>query len=358
MKKITVSIILVTIINHAFAQSSGADLFIDSFVKKNSFNGTILIEQHGKTIYKKSFGFANMTFRVPNTVDTKYKVASITKAFTSVLILRLYEDGKIDLNKTFNTYLPDYTGPAGSKATVKQLLNMTSGMHNMDAGTDLESALKKGIPQYQRPYTSAELLLKYCSDTLETEPGAAFDYNNADFIILGKLIEKISGKTFEQNLKEKLLQPLQMNNSGMLTQQDIIEKLADTYFYRDDIKMLANDLPVYWSNWYAAGSMYSTVDDILKFSKGLFGGKLLKEETLSQMFTSGLGEYGYGVWVYKNYEINHKMFSIIKRPGSIMGAQAMLFHILEDNSTIIILSNTGTVSLDEFAAKIADKIIK
>jgi hypothetical protein len=75
------------------------------------------------------------------------------------------------------------------------------------------------------------------------------------------------------------------------------------------------------------------------------------------MFTSGLDEYGYGVWVHNDYEINHKMFTIVKRPGSIMGAQAMLFHILENGSTIIILSNTGTTSLDDFAAEIAKQIV-
>ena len=355
--KIIIPLIFVFLFNQTIAQSSQVSLFIESFVKENQLNGTILIEQKGRTIYNKSFGFANMAFKVPNTVDTKYKVASITKAFTSVLILQLYEQGKIDLNKPFNTYLRGYSVPAGNKVTIKQLLNMTSGMHNMDAGTDLEKVLKEGLPQYQRPYTSDELFAKFCSDSLEREPGTAFDYNNADFIILGKIIETISGKTFEQNLKEKLLVPLQMNNTGLLTQHAIIERLADTYFYRDDLKMLANDLPVYWSNWWAAGSMYSTVEDILKFSRALFGGKLLKQETLNQMFTSGLGEYGYGVWVYKDYEINGKMFTIVKRPGLIMGAQAMLFHILEANSTIIILRNSGTVSLDEFAAKIAEKIM-
>lgn len=137
----------------------------------------------------------------------------------------------------------------------------------------------------------------------------------------------------------------------------MIDRLANTYFQRDDSKVLTNDLPVYMNNWYAAGAMYSTVDDVLKFANALFNGKLLKQETLGKMFTSGLGEYGYGVWVYKDYEINSQMFTIIKRPGSIMGAQAMLFHILEDNSTIVILSNTDKVGLDEFAAKIAQRII-
>jgi D-alanyl-D-alanine carboxypeptidase len=189
------------------------------------------------------------------------------------------------------------------------------------------------------------------------EPGKEFDYNNADYIILGKIIERISGKSFEDNLHEKILKPLNMRNSGMLSQCNIVDNLADTYFFREDLKTIVNDLPVYIENWYAAGAMYSTAADILTFSNALFGKKLLKQETLNRMFTSGPGEYGYGVWVYKDYEINHKMFTIIKRPGSIMGAQAMLFHILEDGTTIIILSNTGTTSLDDFAAEIAGQII-
>jgi D-alanyl-D-alanine carboxypeptidase len=358
MKKLILVITLFTIVKAAFAQQSKAALFIDSFANKNNFNGTILIAQNSKTVYRKSFGFANFAFKVPNTTDTKYKVASITKAFTAVLILQLYEQGKIDLEKPITTYLPDYKGPAGDKVRVKELLNMTSGIRNMEDGITLESALKNGMPQFQLPHTPDEMLAGYCSDTLVSTPGTRFDYNNADYIILGKIIERTTGKTYEDALKEKILKPLYMSNSGMISQEKIIDKLADTYFYRDTSKMLTNDLPVYINNWYAAGAMYSTADDIAKFSDALFGRKLLKQETLNQMFTSGHGEYGFGVWVYKDYEINHKMFTIVKRPGRIIGAQAMLFHILENNSTIIILSNTGTVSLDKFAANIARQIIR
>ena len=356
MKKLFLLVLLPAQANYIFSQSSKAALFLDSFVKKNNFNGTVLIEQKGKTTYRKSFGFANFPFKIANTADTKYRVASITKAFTSVLILQLYEQNKIDLNKTITTYLPDYNGPAGNIVTIKQLLSMTSGIRNMDDGLTLEKALRNGMPQYQTPNTSDDMLTKYCNDSLVEKPGTVFDYNNADFIILGKIIERVTGKSYEDNLNEKICKPLQMSNSGLLSQEKIVSKLADTYFYRDDIKALSNDLPVYWGNWYAAGAMYSTADDILKFANALFGTKLLKQETLNQMFSSGPGEYGYGVWVYKNYDINHKMYTIVKRPGSIMGAQAMLFHVLENGSTIIILCNTGTVSLDDLAAKIAKRI--
>lgn len=357
MRKLISLMIFLSAVSKLFSQLPTVNDFIDSYVKTHNFNGTILIQSNSKIIFQKSYGLANFAFKIRNTPETKYKVASITKAFTSVLILQLYETGKLDLEKTINTYLPDYTGNGGNRVTISNLLSMTSGLHNMDEGTSLESVLKNGMPQYQRPHTSDQMLVKYCSDPIVNEPGKEFDYNNADYIILGKIIERLSGKSFENNLQEKILQPLKMHNSGMLSQCNIIDNLADTYFFREDLNAIVNDLPVYIENWYAAGAMYSTAADILTFSNALFGQKLLKQETLNRMFTSGLGEYGYGVWVYKDYDINNKMYTIIKRPGSIMGAQAMLFHILEGESTIIILSNTGTTSLDDFAAEIAKQII-
>lgn len=338
------------------AQSKSVNHFIDSFVKKHNFNGTVVIAEKSKISYQKSFGLANFQFKVPNKIDTKYKVASITKFFTAVLIMQLHEQGKIDVQKHIRDYLPDYKGEGGDSVTIHQLLNHTSGLANIDTVGSMESALKYGIPLYQKPRSTDELLNDFCSGKLVNKPGKVFDYNNADYIILGKIIEKIYGKTYEQVLSEKILQPLKMQNSGLLHQEDIIAGLADTYFYRDDLKRLMPDLPVYMENWFAAGAMYSTANDLVLFSNAVFGRRLLKQETLDQMFVSGLDEYGYGVWVYENYEIGNKKFKIVKRPGRIMGAQSMLFHILEKGVTIIILSNTATTSLDDFSAKIADKL--
>jgi D-alanyl-D-alanine carboxypeptidase len=359
MRKLAVLLMLHFIaIGVAVAQSpTRAVKYIDSFAVAKNFNGTVLIARKGKPVFTKSYGFANQQFKVPNTPATRYKIASITKAFTSVLILQLYEQGKIDLNKTINTYLPDYNGEGADKVTVEQLLNMTSGIANIDEGVTLESALKNGIPHYSIPRTTDDMLNLFSSGKLKTEPGKVFDYNNADYIILGKIIEKVTGKSYDENLHANILQPLQMNDSGIAYQQPIIDKLADTYYMSPTQNVLVNDLPVYMENWYASGAMYSTVADVLKFSNALFGTKLLKQSTLDKMFVSGPGEYGYGVWVYKNYDIHKKMHTIIKRPGSIMGAQTMLFQILEDNSTIIILSNAGTVNMDSFVAKVAERVI-
>ncbi len=334
------------------------DKFIDSYAKEHNFSGTILIQNNSKIGYARSFELANRQLKVPNKNDTKYRIASLTKAFTAVLILRLYEQGKIDLNKPIKTYLPNYAGEGAGKVTIHQLLNHTSGMANIDRNlTSAESAIKNGMPHYQTPYTTDELLAKFCSEKLVNEPGKVFDYNNADYIVLGKIIEQINGKTYEQVLKEEILQPLKLNDSGMLYQHNILDNLADTYFFRDDLKTLVNDLPVYIENWYAAGAMYSTANDVLRFSNALFGLRLLQRDTLALMIKPGLDDYGYGVWRYET-KFNNRTHTVVKRPGRVMGAQSMLFHLLNEDVTIIILSNVGTTSLDEFAAEIGKRIVK
>jgi D-alanyl-D-alanine carboxypeptidase len=338
------------------AQPSTPDSFIEAYAKEHNFNGTILVQKSGEIRFAKSFGLANIPFKVPNTVQTKYKIASITKAFTSVLILQLHEEGKVDLHKTIGTYLPDYAGEGADKVTLHQLLNHTSGLPNFDTVKDIETALKSGIPVYQTPYTSDELLAKFCSGKLVNTPGKVFDYNNCDYIILGKIIERVSSKPYEQVLRERILQPLGLKDTGMLRQSEILDGLADTYFYRDDLKALVNDFPVYPENSYAAGAMYSTARDVLAFANALFGGKLLKKEGLALMTTPGLDDYGYGVWAYET-KVEGQKHRVVKRPGRIMGAQTQLFHLLDDNITVVILSNTGTTDLDEFVAEIGKRVV-
>ncbi len=356
MRQLFKLLILFALSGNLSAQSAISP-FIEAYVKKHNFSGTILIQQNSRVSYQNSFGLANIQFKVPNTNETKFKVASITKAFTAVLILQLFEDGKIDLYRTINTYLPDYTGEGADKVTIHQLLNMTAGMVNIDRIPGIDYVLKNGLRLYQTPYKPDQLLEIYCSDTLVNEPGKVFDYNNADYIILGKIIEQIHGKTFDQILNENILKPSGMKNSGMLYQHNIIDNLADTYFYRDDLKTLVNDLPVYIENWYATGAMYSTANDILKFSNALFGLQLIKKETLEMMIKPGLDNYGYGVWI-NNFTINNKKYTAVKRPGLIMGAQSMLLHFFDPDLTIILLSNTGTTDLDEFVLEISKQTIE
>jgi CubicO group peptidase (beta-lactamase class C family) len=341
----------------AEAPSPSVESFSSSYAAEHDFSGTVLIQQKGEIRFARSFGLASRAFRVPNTVETKYKIASITKPFTAVLILQLRDQGKLDLQATIGTYLPDYAGEGAKKVTLHQLLNHTSGLANFDTVGDAATAIRSGLPTYQTPFTSDQLLEKFCSGKLVREPGTAFDYNNGDYIVLGKIVERLYGKPYETVLKEKILQPLAMNDSGLLHQSDIVPNLAETYFLRDDLKALAPDLPVYPENWYAAGAMYSTVHDLLKFSNALFGGKLLAQESLALMITPGLDDYGYGVWSYER-KIAGKPHRVVKRPGQIMGAQGQLYHLVDDGVTVVILSNVGNTDLDEFVAAIGKKVVE
>jgi D-alanyl-D-alanine carboxypeptidase len=336
------------------AQTPEIKTTIQDYARAHNFDGTILIQQRGKRIYQKSFGIADRAFNIPIKNDTRFKVASITKAFTAVLILQLCEQGKIALDQPIKTYLPDYTGEGADKIKVHHLLNHTSGIPNIDQGlTSYDESRRRGIDHYQKVYTPDELIRKFCRGKLVREPGKAFDYNNADYMLLGKILEKITGKPYEQVLREQILLPLGMRDSGLLHQHDIVAKLSPTYFRRDGTTILENEMPAYIENWYAAGAMYSTAPDLLRFANALFGGRLLKPESLDRMLTPGLDDYGYGVWI-PTWEVgNGKKIRVVFRPGGIMGANSMLVHNLDDDTTIILLSNTNRTKLDDFVFQIA-----
>ena len=240
----------------------------------HEFSGTILVARHGHVLYRKSHGLAERAFAVPATDDTRYRIASITKLFTSVIILQLAQTGRLDLQAPIRTYLPDYPGGGGDRVTLHQLLNHTSGLAQYDRITSLDQALVEGVEQYQRPQTAAQLLTRCCSGPLVREPGTAFDYNNADYILLGRIIERVTGIPYAEVLRIRLLSPLGLKQrhgrSG-----EIVPRLAPTYYWREDQRVLMNDLPVYFQNWDAAGGMYSTVDDLLAFAEALYGGRLL-----------------------------------------------------------------------------------
>jgi len=341
----------------ARAQAQTLDPAIRDYATAHDFNGTILVQHKAKTIYQQSFGTADRAFDIPVKNDTKFRIASITKAFTAVLVLQLYEQGKLDLRATIKTYLPDYSGEGAGRVTIHNLLNHTSGIQNLDTVASYEEAVKKGMEVYQLPHPTDELLARYCSGKLVHEVGKVFDYNNADYIILGKIVEKLTGKSFQDALKEKILGPLGMTESGMLYQKDVIKYLASTYYKSGETQPLIHDLPVYIENWYAAGGMYSTAGDLLKFSDALFGARLLTPRTLSRMLKPGLDDYGYGLWVAST-KIKDKSYRIAHRPGRIMGANVVLLRFLDEDLTVIILSNTNLTDIDAFAFLIGRTVIK
>lgn len=336
-------------------QAEEIEAAIDAYAREHDFSGTILVNQPGRMRYHRGFGLAERAFGAPADTTTRYRVASITKLFTSALVLQLVQEGRLDPQGTIRTWLPDYPGQGAERVTLHQLLNHTSGLEQYDRITSFQQAVEEGIEQYQKPHTAAALLARCCSGGLAAEPGTAFAYNNADYIVLGRIVEAVTGKTFEEALRERILTPLGMRDTGLLRYDAILPRLASSYLFTGDT--LIPDLPVYWENWYAAGAMYSTAADLLVFADALFGGeRLLRAEARARMLEPALDEYGYGLWSY-SFDRGGRRYRVAKRPGSIMGANTVLYRLLDLDATIIILGNTNRADQDEFAQRIADLLV-
>ncbi|HEX6742456.1 MAG TPA: serine hydrolase domain-containing protein [Sphingomicrobium sp.] len=332
-------------------RGGGLARVIDSEARQTGFSGTILVTQNGRILYRRSHGLADRSFAIRATNTNRYRIASITKLFTSTLVMRLAEEGRLDLGAPIGKYIPDYPGEGADRITIAQLLNHTSGIAQFDRVESLEQALREGIPQYQRPLTAPSLLALCCGGRLAHVPGAVFDYNNADYILLGRIIERVTGKSYADVLSERILKPLALNDTGIAFQAAIIPRLTPTYYWRGARDGWMNDLPVYYENWDAAGSMYSTATDLARFSDALYGGRLIRRASLEAMLRPGKDEYGFGLWSYA-FKAGGRTWRVAKRPGSIMGANTQLYRLLDRQANVIILGNTNRADLDEMAQRV------
>ena len=320
-----------------FAQQQNYARVVEQYKKEHHFNGTVIIATNGKVDFIKSTGIANRSDSTLLTPVSKFKIASITKTFTAVIILQLMQETKLKLEDTIGKYLPAYQGEAKNKVSIYQLLTYSSGIPNCDGDS--------GIAVYQRRLPTNEFIEKNCSGNLHFAPGSQFEYNNADYILLGKIIENITGKSFAQNLQQRILQPLSMSNTGLLSDTDIVSHLVSSYTYNDSTKQFYNDEPYCISNFGAAGAMYSTAADMVKFDDGIFNHKLISPQTVTRMIQpdTSLQNVALGFWATNGYGDINTPF--VYRPGGILGSSANWIHLLEEKTTFIIISNTDATSL-------------
>ena len=344
MKRLLFFIAILITIN-SFAQNTNFEEIINYYRSEKNFNGSVLVSTDGKIDFLTGVGIANRQSLTLINSKSKFKIASITKTFTAVLILQLYEEGKIDLKSKIGNYLSNYKGEAKDKVSIINLLTYSSGIPNCEGNT--------GIEVYQKPISTDEFITKYCSGKLEFEPGKQFSYDNGDYIILGKIIETITGKSFEQNLKDKILSPLNMENTNLLKSKDIVNGLVPTYNIDEKTLEFFNDDPMYIENYFSSGAIYSTVEDILKFDTAIFDNKILKKKTVEIMLTPFPELYGValGFWVTEN-KFGNTTTKVANRQGSIWGANTNWLHLIEKNKAIIVFSNTNATNLTELTEQI------
>ncbi len=313
---------------------SQIEKYIQTYADNFLFNGSILVAEKGRLIFKKGYGLANMEWNVPNTATTKFRIGSVTKQFTAMLILRLEQAGKIDLQAKISDYLPWYRKETGSKITIHHLLTHTSGIPNYTAVADAVNDINT------HQYTPPEIAGKYCAGDLEFEPGTKFKYNNSGYFLLGVIIETISKKSYAENLKEQIFEPLGMKNSGIEQPNVLLKNRAAGYEYGFEGYENADFINME-SATYAAGAIYSTVEDLYLWQTALDGEKLLSKENSDLMFTPNLGNYGYGLYISKSKPAGMPTeITAAGHAGGINGFSALLIRFVEKDITVILLDNT------------------
>jgi CubicO group peptidase (beta-lactamase class C family) len=314
--------------------------------KYRTFNGSALVVEKGKVIYRGGLGMANMEWGIANTPETKFRLGSITKQFTSMLTLQLVEQGKLKLDGKLSDYLPDYRKDIGDKVTIHNLLTHTSGIPSYTDQPGFQTNVSRN------PYEVADFVKKYASGDLLFEPGSKFAYNNSGYFLLGAIIERITGKPYEQVLKENILDPVGMKNTGNDHYETIIQKRAagnsKTLDGYNNAAYLDMSIP------YAAGSMYSTVDDLFLWDQALYTDKLISAQSKELMYKPFLENYAYG-WVVTNasFKQDDKVVPMIAHGGGINGFATFIARFPNEKNLIVILDNTG-----QNAQRLSDVIAK
>jgi CubicO group peptidase (beta-lactamase class C family) len=279
--------------NPSTSKAERISQLVSTYEKYGYFNGTILVAEDGKVIYAKGVGEANMESHKPNTTQTKFDIASITKQFTAALVLQQAAARKIRLDAAVSEYLPWYRKDTGARISIEQLLRHTSGLPpDFDAPEfgDGEAAARQAEPQ---PFAE-----KVCQLALVSEPGTKWNYSNCGYILLGLVLERVTGKPFEVLLQKQLLQPLGMNDSGM--DRNNLQALGGASGYRRHAGPHYTAGPyIDHGHIFSGGSMYSTVEDLFRWNQALSTSALFSKDLREKIFTPGLGNWGYGWFVTK-----------------------------------------------------------
>ena len=315
------------------------DAVVQSYTANQAFMGTVLVAQGDRVLLDKGYGMADLEWNIPNTPEVKFRLGSLTKQFTAALVLLLQQDGKLRSEDPIVKYLPD-APPAWAKITLANLLGHTSGIPNFTSD--------KAFPTWSMSeHTHAEELAFFRDKALDFEPGSQFAYSNSNYEVLGMVIEKVSGRNYGELLRERLFQPLGMQDTGLDTDELILPKRAQGYTPGEGgvAHARSESMTVPW----AAGSLYSTTGDLLRWEQGLFGGKLLDAGSLKAMTTPGKGNYGLGVGVTRKDGLE-----VVSHGGGIEGFNTQLTQVPERNITVAVLSNVNGSAPDSMSDQLLD----
>lgn len=314
--------------------------YLDEQVRKDAFSGAVLIQRGNDQLFKQAYGEAEKRHHIPNRTDTKFNIGSINKYFTRIAIGQLYEQGKLSLDDRVGKFLPDYPNAAvAEKVTIEQLLTMQSGMGDI-FGEKFDNAAKDKIR------TLKDYLQFFVNDSLLFEPGTNRRYSNAGYIVLGLIIEKLSGEDYYSYVKKHIFEPAGMTNSDWYPLSSITPNLATGYLHPEgDENTWISNVHFLPERGSSAGGCYSTLDDLKNLIHALLNGKLLSAK-YSQWVVTGilptnnptlpLKEGGFGM------------------AGGTAGANAVLDFEASSGDIIVVLSNYDPPTAEVTAKALSD----
>lgn len=300
------------------------DAVVRDDAEKGEFMGAVLVARDDVVLFDKGYGSANLEWSIPNDGDTKFRLGSVTKQFTSVAILLLQERGKLTLDAPVKTYLTDAPA-AWDKVTVRHLLTHSSGIPSFTGFPDYSST--KTLPA-----THASLIARFRDKPLDFAPGAKFSYSNSGYVLLSAIVEKLSGQSYATFVAENLFKPLGMADTGYDSHAMILPRRASGYAPSKDGPIHADYISMTIPQ--GAGGLYSTTRDLLKWQRGLYGGKLLKPATLAAFRTPYKDGYALGIGVQSAGGV-----TTIEHGGGIEGFNTSLAYDPDRKLTVVVLGN-------------------
>ncbi len=320
---------------------------VQSYVSSKQFMGSVLVARDKDVLFSKGYGSANLEWDIPNTPTTKFRLGSVTKQFTAAAILLLEERGKLKIEDPIKKVLPDAPA-AWDKITLFHVLTHTAGIPNFTS-----------LPEYPKlepfPITPEQIVGLFRDKPLEFSPGEKMEYSNSGYILLGYLIEKVSGESYQDFIQKNIFTPLGMKDSGYDSNSAIIPRRAAGYAPGENGPVNAGY--VHMSIPFSAGALYSTAEDLLRWEQGLFGGKLLSAESLAKMTAPFKSDYAFGLIVR-----TVKGRKVIEHAGGIEGFNTYLAYFPEDKLTVVALGNLNGSAPEQIGNSLAalahgDKVI-
>lgn len=345
---ITAALNLVVIQTVSFAQDKAANIdeIVIRYAESGDIHGTVLVAEKGAVLYLKAFGLANMEWDIPNEVDTKYRIYSMSKQFTALLVMQLVEANKLDLQKPICDYLPYYRKDVGDQVTIHHLLTHTHGI----------AEHYERLPAFLITEPTQELVEKYFSNHLDFQPGTNFKYSGLlGYILLGAIIESVTGKPYEKVLQAKILDPTGMENTAYLDYRKLIKKRAADY--TRTIQGFEHRIQAYPIHADGASCLVSTVGDLLLWDQALYSNTLLSEKYQNMIFAPQVTQYtpyyyGYG-WYIADLDIGGENKRIFYHTG---GGTCIIFRSVTDNQTVIILNNLRSEKLFDIGIEILTRL--